>query len=139
MSDYSLSLLNKAAFLLGAHEEKQWPTDCGDEVAFVGRSNVGKSSALNVITGHKSLARTSKTPGRTQQINFFDLGNDKRLVDLPGYGFAKVPEKLRLHWQREISSYLENRQSLRALVVLMDARRPLQALDVQMVDWECCL
>ena len=135
MSSNPLSLLNQACFLTGAHDHRHWPTDAGGEVAFAGRSNVGKSSAINVITGHNSLARISKTPGRTQQINFFELPGDRRLVDLPGYGFAKVPEKLRLHWRTAISHYLEERESLRVLVVLMDARRPLQALDQQMVDW----
>ncbi len=132
------SLYHRAEFLLGVASLKQLPLDQGSEVAFAGRSNVGKSSALNLITNQKSLARTSKTPGRTQQINFFTLGDDsKRLVDLPGYGYAKVPEAVKLKWQRLLSRYLEERQSLKGIVVLMDSRRPFGELDTNMLNW-CC-
>ena len=105
-------------------------------MAFAGRSNVGKSSAINAITRQNRLAKTSKTPGRTQQINVFDLSEDKRLVDLPGYGYAKAPESMRHHWQGFITSYLMERQSLKGLVVPMDIRRPLTDLDMTMLT--CC-
>ena len=105
-------------------------------MAFAGRSNVGKSSAINAITNQNRLAKTSKTPGRTQQIVFFEIDPELRLVDLPGYGFAKAPEKLRLHWQEFIAEYLVSRQSLRGLVIPMDIRRPLTELDITML--ECC-
>lgn len=124
-----------AKFRLAAHEQHQWPPDQGAEVAFAGRSNVGKSSAINVITQRQGLARTSKTPGRTQQIVFFDLDTRRRLVDLPGYGYAKVPDSVRLHWRRTISDFLIERQSLRGLMLPMDARRPLMPLDVTMLEW----
>jgi GTP-binding protein len=104
-------------------------------VAFAGRSNAGKSSALNAIAGRKDLARTSKTPGRTQLINFFALDGAQRLVDLPGYGFAKVPERIREHWQELLSRYVEARASLVGLVIVMDSRRPLTDFDQQMLDW----
>jgi GTP-binding protein len=104
-------------------------------VAFAGRSNAGKSSALNAITGRKDLARTSKTPGRTQLINFFALDGAQRLVDLPGYGYAKVPERIREHWQELLTRYVEARASLVGLVIVMDSRRPLTDFDVQMLDW----
>ncbi|NKB63401.1 MAG: YihA family ribosome biogenesis GTP-binding protein [Gammaproteobacteria bacterium] len=126
----------KAKYTLAAHYSHQWPEDNGAEVAFAGRSNVGKSSAINVITNQNRLAKTSKTPGRTQQIVFFDVEEDIRLVDLPGYGYAKAPEALRKHWQSFISDYLFSRQCLRALVIPMDIRRPLTALDLTML--ECC-
>ena len=104
-------------------------------MAFAGRSNSGKSSALNAIAGRKDLARTSKTPGRTQLINFFGLAGAQRLVDLPGYGFAKVPERIREHWQELLTRYIEARGSLVGLVIVMDSRRPLTDFDVQMLDW----
>lgn len=122
-------------FIKGAYKLSQLPDDSGVEVAFAGRSNVGKSSALNVLTGMKSLARTSKTPGRTQEINFFDLGNDRRLVDLPGYGYAKVSEAKQRHWGETLGAYLLSRQSLAGLILLMDVRHPLKEYDQQMVDW----
>lgn len=126
----------KAQYSLAAHYSHQWPEDQGAEVAFAGRSNVGKSSAINAITNQKKLAKTSKSPGRTQQIVFFDLTEHQKLVDLPGYGYAKAPEDLRCHWQQFISGYLADRQCLRALVISMDIRRPLTELDITML--ECC-
>ena len=127
---------SKARYLAAAHYPSQWPGDEGTEVAFAGRSNVGKSSAINAITNRRGLAKTSKTPGRTQQIVFFELDETRRLVDLPGYGFAKAPEHLRAHWETFITDYLVNRQCLRALVIPMDIRRPLTGLDITML--ECC-
>lgn len=128
----------KARYALATHYPRQWPEDIGAEVAFAGRSNVGKSSAINAITNQKRLARTSKTPGRTQQIIFFDLQDSLRLVDLPGYGYAKAPVNLRQHWRDFISGYLAARQCLRALVIPMDIRRPLTELDITMLEycWE---
>nr|WP_051087970.1 ribosome biogenesis GTP-binding protein YihA/YsxC [Halomonas lutea] len=113
------------------------PPDDGREVAFAGRSNAGKSSAINALTQQKALARTSKTPGRTQLINFFSVGEDtgSRLVDLPGYGFAKVPEKVKLEWQRHLADYLQRRASLQGLVLLMDVRHPLSEFDEMMLGW----
>ena len=111
------------------------PEDSGAEVAFIGRSNAGKSSALNTITGIKSLARTSSTPGRTQMINFFDLGDDHRLVDLPGYGYAKVPKPLKEKWLKTTNEYLQVRQCLSGLILVMDVRHPLKELDWQLIEW----
>jgi len=125
----------KAVFLTSANALSQLPADEGAEVAFAGRSNAGKSSALNVITEQRNLARTSKTPGRTQLINFFELDESHRLVDLPGYGYAKVPEKIKRHWQQVLSDYLATRRSLKGLVLLMDIRHPLKEFDRQMLDW----
>jgi GTP-binding protein len=104
-------------------------------VAFAGRSNAGKSSALNTITNRKSLARTSKTPGRTQHLVFFRLNDETRLVDLPGYGYAKVPEKMKLTWGQAMAEYLQTRKSLRGLILLMDVRHPLTEFDQQMLEW----
>ncbi|ODC04927.1 hypothetical protein BFW38_16695 [Terasakiispira papahanaumokuakeensis] len=123
----------QADYLKSAPGLAQCPPDIGREVAFAGRSNAGKSSALNTLT-HKSLARTSKTPGRTQLINFFSLGEQTRLVDLPGYGFAKVPEKMRQEWGRHMGDYIMRRQSLVGLVVVMDMRHPLTEFDQMMID-----
>lgn len=122
-------------FIKGAYKLSQLPPDTGIEVAFAGRSNVGKSSVLNVLSGVKSLARTSKTPGRTQEINFFDLGNDRRLVDLPGYGYAKVSDAKKRHWGETLGEYLLTRKSLVGLVLLMDVRHPLKEYDLAMIDW----
>ncbi|QJQ95458.1 MULTISPECIES: ribosome biogenesis GTP-binding protein YihA/YsxC [Halomonadaceae] len=126
-----------ACFLTSAATLAQCPPDSGSEVAFAGRSNAGKSSAINALTQHKALARTSKTPGRTQLINFFSLagGESQRLVDLPGYGFAKVPEQVKLEWQRHLADYLQRRQSLRGLVLVMDVRHPLSEFDETMLGW----
>ena len=124
-----------ATFLTSASRLAQCPLDEGWEVAFAGRSNAGKSSAINSLTGNHKLARTSKTPGRTQLINFFTLTEQQRLVDLPGYGFAKVPAAVKREWTRTLENYLQHRQSLRGLVLLMDVRHPLQPFDQQMLDW----
>jgi GTP-binding protein len=127
--------LSGARFLIAAHSPRQVPPDTGREVAFAGRSNAGKSSAVNAITGIKGLARSSKTPGRTQQIVFFELDGDRRLADLPGYGYAKVPEALRLHWRELMDRYLRNRRSLAGLVLVMDARHPLKPFDRELLAW----
>lgn len=126
-----------ASFLTSAPNisHMHMPADVGYEIAFAGRSNAGKSSALNTITRHKNLARTSKTPGRTQLINIFSLDPQRRLVDLPGYGFAKVPLDMKIKWQKSLSEYLQSRQCLRGLVVMMDIRHPLKDLDVNMIRW----
>jgi len=125
----------KAQFLLSAPTLSQCPDDDGCEVAFAGRSNAGKSSAINVLTRQGKLARTSKTPGRTQLINFFSLTEHCRLVDLPGYGYAKVPKAVKQRWDEHLAEYLQRRQSLRGLILLMDVRHPLQDFDRQMVLW----
>lgn len=126
---------NAAEFMLSAPGLKECPPDFGAEIAFAGRSNAGKSSTINAITRRKALARTSKTPGRTQALNFFSLQEDLRLVDLPGYGFAKVPEAMRKAWMQRIDAYLRDRSSLRGLVLVMDMRHPLKDFEVQMLDW----
>ncbi|ALZ74829.1 ribosome biogenesis GTP-binding protein YihA/YsxC [Rheinheimera sp. F8] len=122
-------------FLTSAPDIRALPDDSGIEVAFAGRSNAGKSSALNTLTRQNSLARTSKTPGRTQLINTFHLADNKRLIDLPGYGFAKVPLEVKEKWQKSLSEYLIKRKSLKGIVVLMDIRHPLKDLDQQLVHW----
>lgn len=126
-----------ARFLTSAPSLASCPADAGAEVAFAGRSNAGKSSAINALTRQKALARTSKTPGRTQLINFFALGEDTdhRLVDLPGYGYAKVPEQVKLEWQRHLADYLRRRASLRGLVLVMDVRHPLTEFDQTLLGW----
>lgn len=124
-----------ARFMLSIPDPQQAPPDAGYEVAFAGRSNAGKSSALNALTQRKSLARTSKTPGRTQHLVFFELDGERRLVDLPGYGYAKVPEKVRRHWGLAMETYLSGRESLRGLVLMMDVRHPLTDFDTQMLQW----
>jgi GTP-binding protein len=124
-----------ARFALSAHNLKQLPPDQGREVAFAGRSNAGKSSALNALAHQVGLARTSKTPGRTQMLVYFDVAPGKFLVDLPGYGYAKVPEDLRAHWQAFINQYFETRQALAGLVVVMDARHPLKDYDRGMLAY----
>lgn len=126
---------NQIAFLKSANGKSGLPPDTGAEVAFGGRSNAGKSSALNKITGTHRLARTSKTPGRTQLINFFQLDPDRRLVDLPGYGYAKVPDSIKRHWQTIVSQYLTERKSLKGFILLMDIRHPLKPQDWQMIEW----
>ena len=120
---------------LSAHQLAELPHPGAPEVAFSGRSNAGKSSAINALANHNRLAFVSKTPGRTQQINFFALRGSGYLVDLPGYGYAKVPKDMRAHWERTLATYLQSRVSLIAMVLIMDARHPLQPLDVQMLDW----
>jgi len=127
-----------AKFLKSSFQRDQWPPGDRPEVAFVGRSNVGKSSCLNTITGQRGLARVSKTPGRTQAINFFDLklgGREVRYADLPGYGFAKVPASVKRGWDRMIGTYLADREDLRLVVVLVDLRRDPTDLDRQMIEW----
>lgn len=124
-----------AAYLLGASELDQLPADEGVEIAFAGRSNAGKSSALNKLTEQKSLARTSKTPGRTQLINVFTLDEQRRLIDLPGYGFAKVSKQVKKQWDQVLSEYLQTRRSLRALVILIDIRHPNKEMDWAMINW----
>ncbi len=127
---------SQAIFLKSAALVSQLPADTGFEVAFAGRSNAGKSSALNCLTGIRQLARISKTPGRTQLINLFTVGDEtRRLVDLPGYGYAKVPMQVKLDWQKNLAHYLEVRKSLQGLVLLMDIRHPLKELDQMMVNW----
>ena len=128
-------ILRDPQFLLGAAEPHQFPADELVEIAFAGRSNVGKSSAINAISNRRKLARTSKVPGRTQQINFFSMGQQARLVDLPGYGFAQVPLAVKEKWQKTIHEYLADRKNLIVLVLLMDIRHPLTELDIQMVQW----
>lgn len=126
---------NTVKFLISAQTLQQCPSDSGCEVAFAGRSNAGKSSAINTLTRNKGLARTSKTPGRTQLINHFEVEPEKRLVDLPGYGYAKVPKALKAKWDRNLAEYLQNRNSLSGLILLMDIRHPLQDYDQQMLNW----
>lgn len=137
MSDINKTLhYNAARFLISASQLSQCPPDTGAEVAFAGRSNAGKSSAINTLTNNSKLARTSKTPGRTQLINFFDLNIEGcRLVDLPGYGYAKVPIAMKEHWQQHLDQYLQNRASLQGVVLVMDIRHPMKEFDEMMVDW----
>lgn len=130
-----MPIFQNATFFISAHHLRDLPPASGVEVAFAGRSNAGKSSALNTLANHNRLAYVSKQPGRTQLINFFTLGNDRHLVDLPGYGYAKVPEAMRNHWQSVLSRYLSERSSLAGLVLVMDSRHPLTPLDRQMLDW----
>jgi GTP-binding protein len=125
----------EARYLLNAHRLDQLPADAGAEIAFAGRSNAGKSSALNAICDQQGLARTSKTPGRTQQLVVFTIDEAHRLIDLPGYGYAKVPEKLREHWRHVIDAYLRTRESLVGIVLIMDARHPLREFDRMMLDF----
>ncbi|MBL4835214.1 MAG: YihA family ribosome biogenesis GTP-binding protein [Pseudomonas sp.] len=129
-----VSLCQQATFIKSASQVEQCPLDRGYEVAFAGRSNAGKSSALNTLT-HARLARTSKTPGRTQLINFFALDEQRRLVDLPGYGYAKVPLALKEHWKEHLDAYLTGRDSLAGLVLVMDIRHPLSDFDRMMLEW----
>ena len=126
---------HRANFLISAAKTAQFPNDSAGEVAFAGRSNAGKSSALNTLCQNKSLARTSKTPGRTQLINFFSLDNDRRLVDLPGYGYAKVPLAVRDGWLKLMENYLGYRENLRGLIIIMDIRHPLTNYDWNMLNW----
>lgn len=128
-------LLERAQYLLSAHNARQLPADVGSEVAFAGRSNAGKSSALNALTRRNALARVSKTPGRTQQLVFFQVTPQAHLVDLPGYGYAKVPQDLKAHWHAFIDQYFRTRQALKGLVVVMDIRHPLKEYDLQMLGY----
>ena len=129
------AIYRQARFLTSAAKLDQTPPDAGYEVAFAGRSNAGKSSAINALCDHKGLARTSKTPGRTQLLNFFVLDDSRRLVDLPGYGYAKVSVNIKKEWQGTLARYLEQRQCLCGLVLLMDVRHPLKEFDLQMLEW----
>lgn len=122
-------------FIISAPNIRYLPIDSGIEIAFAGRSNAGKSSALNTLTNQKNLAKISKTPGCTQLINLFEVEPGIRLVDLPGYGYTKVPKKLKRKWQSTLGEYLQKRDSLKGLVVLMDIRHPMKDLDQQMVQW----
>ena len=130
-----MSLFRHAVFETSVAQPAQLPPPHAPEIAFAGRSNAGKSSAINTLVGHTRLAFVSKTPGRTQLINLFRLKNGAALVDLPGYGYADVPEKIRRQWQGLLEGYLTRRQNLIGLVLIMDARRPFTPLDVQMINW----
>lgn len=125
----------QARFLTSAWQAADFVADQGREVAFAGRSNAGKSSALNAIAGQRGLARISKTPGRTQLVNFFELDESHRLVDLPGYGYARVPEQVKRHWRTLMEDYFSTRASLAGLMLVMDVRRPLTEFDEQMLHW----
>jgi GTP-binding protein len=125
----------QASYVISAHKLNQLPDDSGMEVAFAGRSNAGKSSAVNRLTDQKSLARTSKTPGRTQQIVIFDIDEQRRIADLPGYGYAKVPAKLKAHWRSVMQQYFIQRSCLQGVVLVMDIRHPLRPFDEQMLSW----
>ena len=131
----SIPHYNQIRFIKSVADPSQLPPDTGVEVAFAGRSNVGKSSAINVITNVHRIARTSKTPGRTQLINLFSLDPNRRLVDLPGYGYAKVPKAMQAQWQVLIGKYIEDRESLQGLILVMDIRHPLKETDWQMIEW----
>ena len=136
MSEHQSLTYTKTRFLKSAAKLSQCPPEIVREVAFAGRSNAGKSSALNCLTGNGKLARTSKTPGRTQLINYFQIGEEPlALVDLPGYGFAKVPLAVKNEWQKELDNYLTKRDALIGLVLLMDIRHPLKEFDMAMVQW----
>ncbi|MCY7295435.1 ribosome biogenesis GTP-binding protein YihA/YsxC [Alteromonas sp. a30] len=130
-----MSHYQRATFQISAPDISHLKHDEGIEVAFAGRSNAGKSTALNCLTRQKNLARTSKTPGRTQLINVFELDDDRRLIDLPGYGYAQVPLEMKKKWQRALGEYLEKRQSLKGLVVLMDIRHPFKEMDQELIRW----
>jgi len=126
---------NRAQFVISVASLPQLPSENGHEVAFAGRSNAGKSSAINTLTNIRGLARISKTPGRTQLINFFEIDESRRLVDLPGYGYAKVPEKMKIQWQKLLERYLQTRECLAGLVLVMDVRHPMTEFDQQMLSW----
>ena len=134
-AEHLLRLLAKATFQISAPTLALCPPPIGHEVAFAGRSNAGKSSAINALTRQRQLARASRTPGRTQLINFFQLDEERRLVDLPGYGYAKVPEQMKIDWQRHLAHYLRERYCLRGLVLMMDIRHPLMPFDRNMLTW----
>lgn len=137
VSENSLNLaaqLRQAHFVLGAARLAQLPEDTGCEVLWVGRSNVGKSSVLNALTGRHKLARVSKTPGRTQQLNVFALDMQRRLIDAPGYGYAETPPAQRAYWRVQLATYLQHRQALRGVVWVMDIRQPLAAADQEFLE-----
>ena len=129
------NLYRQAKFLLSCPSLKGCPNDSGYEVIFAGRSNAGKSSAINTLTEQKKLAKVSRTPGRTQHLVFFDLGNDRRLVDLPGYGYAKVPDSVKQDWHQNMSEYFDNRECIRAAILVMDCRHPFKPFDQMMLQW----
>lgn len=128
-------LYHQASFVASAPRLQDAPPDQGMEIAFAGRSNAGKSSAINTLVQQNALARVSKTPGRTQLLNFFRIDDDRKLVDLPGYGYAKVPEAMKREWQQMMETYLKNRKALSGIVLVMDIRHPLTDFDWQMVEW----
>ena len=130
-----MPFLQNATFTISVNNNNELPEDIGKEIAFAGRSNAGKSSSMNTLSNQNKLAYVSKQPGRTQLINYFAIENGKSLVDLPGYGYAKVPDAMRNHWQKILPAYLQERQSLVGLVIVMDIRRPLTELDTRMLDW----
>lgn len=130
-----MSVYPEARFLTSAHEPRQFVVDSGSEVAFAGRSNAGKSSAINAIVNRRGFARTSKSPGRTQLINFFELDAGRRLVDLPGYGFARVSRSVQEHWRRLLEAYFQGRESLAGTVLVVDSRRGLGDFDGTMLEW----
>lgn len=130
-----MAFLQNAKFIISVNHFDELPIDEGIEIAFAGRSNAGKSSAINSLSKQNRLAYVSKQPGRTQLINFFSIGEHMSLVDLPGYGYAKVPEAIKNHWLKTLPRYLQERQSLSGLILVMDIRRPLTILDIQMLDW----
>jgi GTP-binding protein len=130
-----MSAYPEARFVSSAHRPGQFIADDGREVAFAGRSNAGKSSAINAVLGRRGLARTSKTPGRTQLVNFFSVGEAMRITDLPGYGYARVPEAVRRHWGQLMDAYFRRRQSLSGLFLVMDVRHPLTEFDARMIAW----
>lgn len=129
-----MSLFHQASFITSAHTLDQCLPDTGAEIAFAGRSNAGKSSAINALTRQNHLCKTSKTPGRTQLINFFKLTDDHRLVDLPGYGYAKVSKSMRAHWDETLSQFLLERQSLKGIVIVVDIRRGLTDMDISLME-----
>lgn len=128
-------LYRQASFITSAAKLNQSPPDEGFEIAFAGRSNAGKSSSINALCDQKALARTSRTPGRTQLLNFFHIDEQRRLVDLPGYGYAAVSENIKQTWQGALADYLEQRECLKGLILVMDSRHPLKDYDVQMLEW----
>ncbi|HET7832199.1 MAG TPA: ribosome biogenesis GTP-binding protein YihA/YsxC [Gallionella sp.] len=130
-----MGIFSQAAFYTTVNHLRDLPRHGGREVAFVGRSNAGKSSAINTLANHTRLAFTSKTPGRTQHLNYFSLGDNNFLVDLPGYGYAKVPPDVQAHWEKLLGQYLQTREELTGLVVIMDARHPLTERDQGMLEW----
>ena len=130
-----MGLFDRAVYFASAHDLAQLPPGTGNEVAFVGRSNAGKSSAINTLANHKRLAFVSKTPGRTQLINFFTLGDGNTLVDLPGYGYAKVPPAVKAHWMEVMEAFVSTREELTGLVMIMDARHPMKQLDIDLLNW----
>ncbi len=125
----------QASFITSAAKLSQSPEDTGYEIAFAGRSNAGKSSAINTLCQQTALARTSRTPGRTQLLNFFRIDDLRRLVDLPGYGYAAVAQDIKADWQGALADYLEKRECLRGVILMMDSRHPLKDYDIQMLEW----